>query len=238
MPMLKRIASLLPPFWQNEMKRIYFRRQIRRNQFVTTEPEREVLPSLISPGDWVIDVGANIGQYTKQFSELVGEGGRVIAFEPVPETFSILSANVKLLTFQNVTLINMAVSNKTDLATMTVPIFDYGLKNFYEARLQNDANTEASDKLWVMTICLDDLHLNHRVALVKIDVEDHEQFVLLGMRELLCRDHPTLILETGLAEIDADLRGIGYLPKRLTGSPNVIFIHNSLEQACESNCWR
>src|SRR6266581_7664130 len=99
MKLVKRIAATLPPLWQNELKRIHFRRQMRRGTFVTPEPEYAILPTLISVGDWVIDVGANVGHYTKRLSELVGPTGRVIAFEPVPETFALLAGNLQV--FQN-----------------------------------------------------------------------------------------------------------------------------------------
>ena len=41
----------------------------------------------IQAGDIIWDVGANIGYYTKQFSELVGVSGRVFGFEPSHENF-------------------------------------------------------------------------------------------------------------------------------------------------------
>ena len=36
---------------------------------------------LVNPGDVVLDVGANIGAHTLPLARLVGEAGRVIAFE-------------------------------------------------------------------------------------------------------------------------------------------------------------
>ena len=44
-------------------------------------------------GGSVIDVGANIGLASARFASLVGEGGRVIALEPVPATFRALARN-------------------------------------------------------------------------------------------------------------------------------------------------
>src|SRR5881296_3836076 len=110
---MKRLASLFPHSWQQELKRHYYRRQIRRQTFETAEPEFKLLSSIVSPGDWVIDVGANIGHYTKQFSELVGSEGRIFALEPVPDTFALLAANASLFKYRNVTLLNVAASEST-----------------------------------------------------------------------------------------------------------------------------
>src|SRR5262245_59935385 len=106
----KRIAAQLPHGWQQALKRRHFRRQMRRNSFRTNEPEWDLSSQWLSPGDWAIDVGANIGHYTKRFSDLVGASGRVIAFEPVPATFELLSANAAQFTCANTTLLNLAAS--------------------------------------------------------------------------------------------------------------------------------
>lgn len=219
MTLLKRIAATLPPLWQNELKRIYFRREIRRDSFVTPEPEYAILSTLISAGDWVIDVGANVGHYTKRFSELVGPTGRVIAFEPVPETFALLAANLQVLPKANVTLINAAVSDKTSLVGMSIPAFDTGLRNFYQAHLSDSPDSG----LQVLTLYLDSLNITHKITLIKIDAEGHEAGVLRGMHQILLRDKPTLIVETGSIEIEDSLENIGYTHERLDGSPNVLF---------------
>ncbi len=219
MKLLKRIAATLPPLWQNELKRVHFRNQIRRNRFVTDEPEYAILSTLISAGDWVIDVGANVGHYTKRFSELVGPTGRVIAFEPVPETFALLAANLQVLPKANATLINAAVSDKTNLVGMSVPAFDTGLRNFYQAHLSDSPESD----LQVLTLCVDSLNITHKITLIKIDAEGHEAGVLRGMHQILLRDKPTLIVETGSREIEDSVGRIGYTPERLDGSPNVLF---------------
>ncbi len=96
---MKRAAAALPLAWQQELKRLHYRRQISRGTFATDEPEYAILDSLVLPGSLVIDVGANVGHYTKKLSDLAGSRGRVIAFEPVPDTFSLLAANVALFQF-------------------------------------------------------------------------------------------------------------------------------------------
>ena len=220
MELLKRVAAALPARWQNELKRIHFLRQIRRDTFVTSEPEYAILPSLISVGDWVIDVGANIGHYTKRFSELVGSTGRVIAFEPIPETFALLAANLQVLSKANITLINAAASDKTGIVGMSIPAFDTGLRNFYQAHLSNSLDSD----LHVLTLSMENLNIQNRIALIKIDAEGHEASVLRGMRELLIRDKPTLIVETDSREVEDSIEILGYTHQRLDGSPNILFL--------------
>ena len=120
---LKKLASHLPWLWQQELKRLHYRCQIHRQTFETTEPEFLVLDQLISSGDWVIDIGANVGHYTKRFSDLVGPQGRVIAVEPVPDTFALLAANVLLFQYRNVTLLNLAASDQTTVVGIQIPDF-------------------------------------------------------------------------------------------------------------------
>ena len=219
MELLKRVAATLPALWQNELKRIHFMRQIRRGTFVTSEPEYAILASLVSRGDWVVDVGANVGHYTKRFAELVGATGRVIAFEPIPETFALLAANLQVRPNANVTLINAAASDKTSIAGMSVPVFDTGLRNFYQAHLSQSLDGD----IQVLTLSLENLNIHNRIALVKIDAEGHEAGVLRGMRGILLRDKPTLIVETESREVMDNIEALGYAYQRLDGSPNVLF---------------
>jgi FkbM family methyltransferase len=223
MPLLKQIAALLPYQWQTELKRFHFSRQISKGIFTIDEPEWKIFSEFITSGDWVIDIGANVGRYTKLFSELVGARGRVIAFEPVPVTFSLLSANAQLFVHPNVTLINAAVAEKLDVVGMSIPKFSTGLTNYYQAHVSSVADSELS----VLTLSLDSLHINQRIALIKIDVEGHESFVLSGMSRLLEKHHPILLIETGSKEVIDKLSASGYVPEKLQNSPNILFKPNA-----------
>ena len=222
MAFLKNIASRLPGQWQSELKRVRYARQIRKGTFQTDEPEYLMLSQLVSPGDWVLDIGANVGHYTKRFSELAGARGRVIAFEPVPTTFSLLSANAQHFAHPNVSLINDAVSGHYAEAGMSIPRFSSGLHNFYEAHLS--PGTENS--LPVLALSIDSLAIDHPISLVKIDAEDHEASVLAGMKNLIEKHHPTLIVETGSQEVVSALSASGYAATKLPGSPNFLFRAN------------
>src|SRR3954471_15548180 len=78
--------------------------------------ELSLLHQYIQRGDVVLDIGANIGFYTKILSELVGSTGKVYAFEPDKTNFSYLKKNTANL--NNVMLINKAVSDSTGKITL------------------------------------------------------------------------------------------------------------------------
>lgn len=211
--------SALPEDTQTSLKRHHFKKQIKNNKFVYREPEYLILDELVSEGDWAIDIGANVGHYTKKMSDIVGINGRVIAFEPVPRTLSILSSNTQHYKYKNVTLINAAVSNKFDIAGMTMPSFKTGLANYYEAHL-DDSN---ESKLSVVTLPLDCFPITQKIALIKVDVEGHEHQALLGMENIIKKSQPNLIVETGSDEIINLLASWGYEKTKFPGSPNILF---------------
>ena len=222
---LRRMAASLPAGWQRELKRLHYRRRIRQGTFVSDEPEFPLLAKLAAPGDWVIDVGANVGFYTKRLAELVAPDGRVLAFEPVPETFVLLANNLASCSISNVTLFNAAVSEAPGVARMSIPQFDdTGLKNYYQARLSG----EGKGDLTALSVSVDSLRIPKAIRLVKIDAEGHELSVLKGMRDTLTRDRPVLIVEAPSQEVRAMLASLGYGSTRIAESPNVVFHQGDL----------
>ncbi len=218
----KRVAARLPHGWQQALKRRHFQRQIAGNSFLTDEPEWELSSRWLAPGDWAIDVGANIGHYTKRFSDLVGAGGRVIAFEPVPATFELLSANAAQFPLPNVTLLNLAASDATRILGMSIPDFNTGLKNYYEAAI-----TAAASGLQVMTCAIDALNLAGPVRMLKIDAEGHDAVVVRGAIKLIAANLPTIVMESGSGEVKESLESLGYRMESVAGSSNVIYRHPS-----------
>src|SRR5690242_8424040 len=117
--MLKRLAfNKLPLRYSQWLRRNYFAWQMRRRKFVLDEVEQRVINQLLTEGDWVIDLGANVGHYTWAFSAAVREKGRVFAVEPIPENFELLTANSSWFPFPNVTLLNLAISDCWKEVTM------------------------------------------------------------------------------------------------------------------------
>lgn len=225
-PFIKRLAARLPRSWQMELKRFHYGRMLRKGTFLPDEPEYDLLPHVLNPGDFVLDVGANIGHYTASFSKLVGAEGRVFAFEPIPNTFALLAANVSRFPFSNVTLFNTAVSDQFGLGQMVIPLLDTGLDNPYMAHLD-----EAQTVQGLSVVCMpaDALRFSRAIKLVKIDAEGHDKAVLLGMTEILKRDRPLVIVEDRTKVVANLMKELGYHCYHVPKSPNNVFVHSASE---------
>ena len=181
MSIVKRLVSrFLPRPILLRLKTIYYSREAPK----FWEPDVEPLKCLVRPGDTVLDLGANIGEYTFLLATLTGDNGKVYAVEPIPETFHVLSGVVKKLRLRNVDLFNCAVSEKDGAVRMEIPLHPYGGKNFYMSRIVSNQSLPTSlAQFDVQCRSLDSLLPNHvmeAVTFVKCDVEGHELAVLKG----------------------------------------------------------
>ncbi len=68
---------------------------------------------MLKKGDIVYDIGAHVGYFTLLASVLVGDEGKVIAFEPSLRNFLFLKKHIKINKLKNVICLNVAVSNKS-----------------------------------------------------------------------------------------------------------------------------
>lgn len=163
------------------------------------EPDLVVVRKLVEPGSVAVDLGANIGMYTKALSELVGRDGAVISVEPIAETFDLLKRNVRSLGLSNVECLHLAVSSGRGVAVMEVPRTSDGNTNFYQARIVADANASSvgsQGRIRVRTDTLDALSERYpRVGFVKCDVEGNEHACLLGAQRLLSSHSPAWLVE-------------------------------------------
>lgn len=171
--------------------------------------ETEFFKKEIKSGMTVLDLGANIGFYTLLFADLVGEGGKVFAFEPEPNNFSTLEKNVKLNRFKNVVLVRKAVSDKTG----NIDLFlseSMGRHTIY-------SSGKGGKKIKIESIKLDDFLKNYTKAIdfIKMDIEGAEYAALLGMSSLLKRIKNVRIITEFMPEA---LRSFGIKPEKYISS--------------------
>ena len=144
-----------------------------------------LLKRILSEGSVVIDVGANIGYYTRIASNLVGAKGQVFAFEPSPNALSVLRQNTNDLS--NVRIFPVALSDSEGEARFFVR------KNGGTSSLEADSS---SQEVIVKITTLDSLLIDvQEVEFIKIDVEGFEPEVLRGAESLIKRHRPIIYLE-------------------------------------------
>jgi len=173
------------------LQRRYWRRRVSRLDYPFEF--REEIEAAVSPGDTVLDIGANVGQYTALLARLVAPTGRVIAFEPDPRTHAMLASIACDLDLSNVETVELALA---DLAG-TVPIVQVrdrdGLPNMgltHLASAAEDPSGEAASER-LDTICSE----VEACTFAKIDVEGSEILVLRGGARFLTTRRPLLMVE-------------------------------------------
>jgi FkbM family methyltransferase len=139
--------------------------------------ETALFKKAIKPGQTVLDIGANIGYYTLIAAKIVGPRGKVYAFEPDPDNFSLLKKNVEINGYANVVLINKAVSDKTKTAPFFLNKTNKGDHRLYDS---NDGRPS----ILVQTVKLDDFFkkLNSKIHFIKMDIQGSEAMALEGLK--------------------------------------------------------
>lgn len=173
------------------------------------EPELNVVRYLVKPGDTAVDVGANVGWYTRYLSKLVGEKGSVISLEPMPETFWLLSKCVAWFRLSNVTLLNIGASDSDKAAVMQVPPYNSGGDNFYRAHVTDGSTTDGSMLQREVQLRSLDSVLGDSVSgveFIKCDVEGHELELIQGSKRVIRAEKAAWLIEVSRIS-DPDVEG-------------------------------
>ena len=155
------------------------------------EPELTYLEKILSSRKVFIDVGANFGVYTLVASRLVGETGRVLAFEPTAQSFKMLQRNIELNRFSNVRAFQVALAHRRSKAWLHYgwdPVGNWLGEGPLSSNEGEAVQTETLDKL------LEENGIE-RVDAIKIDVEGAEELVLSGAIRCLTTQSPIVIFE-------------------------------------------
>lgn len=211
--------------------------------FYVNTRDHHITPWLIMAGHWeprtaraaerilkagmtAIDVGANVGFYTIRWGALVGRTGRVIAFEPNPDSYAYCRENILLNGLHNsVEVRPVALSDHAGFATL---YSDPGAQA--QASLFNKTGTISAD---VPVSTLDEQCSDIVANLIKIDVEGLEPNVLKGAQGILKRSPAcAVLLETNIVRWEAvgpfsDLAvliGSDRKPHKITGDGSIVEI--------------
>jgi FkbM family methyltransferase len=158
------------------------------------------------PSDVVIDVGAHIGLVTLCASVAVGDGGRVIAFEPAEGNLAYLRDHVALNGRPNIEVVEALVGAEE---RSEVEFFetrgDSGLNSRSMARGSDRFMRCSRRQVTIDGFCRE---RGLRPRVLKIDVEGAEFDVLRGARRVLAEAEPMIFLSVHphqLAELGASV---------------------------------
>jgi FkbM family methyltransferase len=143
-----------------------------------TRFEDDVARALLKEGDICVDAGVNIGTFTLSAAKSVGKTGHVYAFEAHPRTAEYARRNLALNHVSNVTLEQKALGDKE-----------------MDVYISNDVHHDDINHVAISGIKVEGITLNgyaplttiKEVALLKVDVEGYELFLLNGATDVLAK---------------------------------------------------
>lgn len=143
------------------------------------------------PGDTILDLGSNFGQMSVLFSKHVGPTGKVYAFEAQEWVRQVLQLNLGLNDVSNCTVIDKAVWDESD-CHLTFPKADFVKYESYGSYAVDPTATSGNP---ITTIKIDDLDIQGRVAVMKIDVQGSDLRAMVGARQTILKHKPVILFE-------------------------------------------
>jgi FkbM family methyltransferase len=178
-----------------------------RSHYITGRYYEKFVPLLIrrllEPSDTFIDVGANRGIHT-MFAARYLESGRVIAFEPNPETFRVLQSHITINDLRNCEIHNIGLSDEASILELRLFADDHPTGCSFLSR----GRGEVKESFPVPIKRLDDVlggDAPRGKMLIKVDAEGLDHKVIRGMGRLLESDQLVIATEV----VDAWLQEAG-----------------------------
>jgi len=153
-----------------------------------SEGEVQLFRKVVKPGDVVIEAGANVGALTIPLARIVGDTGRVHAFEPQRDNFACLVSNVRSL--RNITLWPKPLASSPYRISYS-PVDLEKVCNLGSTEVFAHRGEGNSD----ITTTIDEMFSSAPVSFIKADVEGMELEILQGAVATIERCRPILYVE-------------------------------------------
>ena len=183
----------------------------------TTQSDKTIREELKIKEGVFVDIGANGGMHTIPAALSLSHRGKVIAIEPEPKNFSILTKNVQLNKLKNVICINTACFKEEKILKLFLDKEGQGGHS-----LVRETPVEKEGYIEIKTQTLDKIinaNKIKRVDLIKLDVEGAELDVLKGATTILKKYKPKIIFEAWdkqyLNNINLFLNNFGYKIRKI-----------------------
>jgi FkbM family methyltransferase len=196
---------------------------VLREQNDWFEDEIKFLRTFIKPGMRVIDIGANYGLYTLTFAKIIGEQGRVWAFEPTATTSACLQQSISENNFNNIELIQAGLSDRIGQA-----IFFTDPNSELNSLSKESVSGNSHETISLLTLdhCAKKYNWGD-IDFIKLDAEGEESNIVEKGEEFLSSASPLIMFELMHGEkVNAHLinhfTNLGYESYRLIPGLNVL----------------
>ena len=155
------------------------------------EDEIRFIRKIAAPGDHIIDIGANYGIYTLSLAKIIGDSGKIFAFEPSKPTADTLHKSIEHNKFINVTLLNQGLSRYIGFADLT------NNENSELNSITNFSLNKSDDQnidITTLDTCMN-LHKWKDISFVKIDAEGEEENIIQGGIDFFNSFSPLVMFE-------------------------------------------
>jgi FkbM family methyltransferase len=146
-----------------------------------------------------VDIGANLGYYSLLVASQCPQA-KIYSFEPDQKNFHLFQTSIIYNQFQHlIKAYPLAVSNETK----NIVISSLGNNGNFGARFTGNSKQDLITHIHgenpyfqeISAVSLDDFLPDIELDLVKIDIEGYEPFAIQGMRQLLIKNKPIILLE-------------------------------------------
>ena len=176
----------------------------------------KLLGRLLKNDSVFVDIGANQGEFTL-FAAKRCRGGRVLAFEPVPEAVVKLRRNIELNDFKNIKVYPLGLSDKENTCCVyssAGAFFDGTVhEGLFTTHPTEQRKSPVCDIRVVPLDSVEDLREIPKIDVMKIDVEGSELEVLKGASDTIKKFRPVIIVEAA----EDNCRSAGYTAADIPG---------------------
>ena len=177
----------------------------------------QIIPKFCKPGNVVMDIGANVGEWTLNMAKMVSDTGRVFSIEPNPSMAQALKKTVAINNLSQVSIFQGAMSNQTGHLDLTIPYTQDGQALPFGSQMGNEYTPPSKDvavswgamattkTIKIQTTSIDSYISDKgipKLDFIKVDVEGHEKYVIEGGIQTLRTFKPALFLEVGVETLE------------------------------------
>lgn len=145
----------------------------------------------IKPGDYIIDIGANIGFYTLM-SARHAPRGKVYAIEPDPHNYNALIKNIELNNFNNIFPALLAFGS--EYKKVSLENFSFDDNNGMKRINHNSVNQEPNIQMITLDDFVEEKKIN-KIDWIKVDIEGYEHELLKGALKTISKYRPNFFIE-------------------------------------------